>query len=147
MSNEVLLIERDIQTALGRYARACDTRDWALFDTVFAPDAIADYGNGLVLEGREAIIASIRSYLGGCGPSQHMLGNFVVTAAGKSADSRCYVRAFHRGRGDDAGVTYEVMGEYRTRWRRLAAGWRAVEWGMAVDCELGSRDILGPSDA
>jgi hypothetical protein len=146
MSADIVLVTREIELGLGRYARACDQRDWALLDTVFAPDAAADYSGGIVLQGREAIVASIKSFLGGCGPSQHMLGNFVITTAGKSADSRCYIRAFHRGKGDKAHLTYEIFGEYTAHWRRLPEGWRALEWGMRVDCEMGTREILGPGD-
>jgi hypothetical protein len=143
MTADATSLAREVEVALGRYARACDSRDWAQFDAVFAPDAFADYGE-FQLQGREAIVASIRSFLGGCGPSQHLLGNFVITTAGKSADSLCYIRAFHRGKGDKAHLTYEVFGEYQGHWRRLPEGWRAVEWTMRVSCEIGTRDVLGP---
>jgi hypothetical protein len=143
MSADILLQMREIEVALGRYARACDRRDWAAFETVFAPDAAADYAGEFQLQGRDAIVASIRSHLGGCGPSQHLLGNFVITTAGKSADSLCYVRAFHRGRGDKAHLTYEVFGEYEAHWRRLPEGWRVLEWVMRVHCETGTREVLG----
>ena len=143
MSAEILLAEREIELGLGRYARACDTRDWVMFDTVFAPDVSADYGE-FQLEGRAPVVDSIRSFLGGCGPTQHLMGNFVITVTGRSAESRCYVRAFHRGKGDRAHITYEVFAEYKAHWRRLPEGWRAQEWTMRVECEIGSRDILGP---
>jgi hypothetical protein len=143
MSAEILLAQREIELALGRYARACDTRDWAIFDTVFAPEMSADYGE-FQLEGRAPVVDSIRSFLGGCGPSQHMLGNFIISVTGKSADSRCYIRAFHQGKGDKAHMIYEVFGEYQAHWRRLPEGWRVMEWVMRVDCEIGSREILGP---
>jgi hypothetical protein len=145
MSSELLLAEREIEMALGRFARACDDRDWAAFETVFAPDVTVDFPGFFAMEGRDAVIANIRSLLGGCGPSQHLIGNFVVTAAGKSAESRCYTRAFHAGLGDRAAVTYEVMGEYHAHWRRLSEGWRVTEWVMKVRCELGDRSILGPA--
>ena len=144
MSNELLLIERDIHLALCRFTRACDDRDWAAFETVFAPDVVMEFPGFFSLEGREAAIENIRSHLGGCGPSQHLIGNLVVISAGKSAQSRCYARAFHRGRGDKADITFEAFGEYVVRWRRFAEGWRAVEWKMAVQTEMGSREIFGP---
>jgi hypothetical protein len=144
MSAEILMLTREVEVALGRYARACDRRDWAAFDAVFAPDATADYAGQFALQGREAIVASIRAHLGGCGPSQHLLGNFAIAIAGKSAESHCYVRAFHQGRGDKAHLTYEAFGEYEAHWRRLPEGWRALEWIMRVHCETGSPEILGP---
>jgi len=144
MSSELLLAEREIELAHGRYARACDSRDWAMFETVFAPDVMVEFRGFPTLEGRDAVIAIIRSLLGGCGATQHLVGNFVVTSAGKSAESRCYVRAFHAGLGDRAAVTYELMGEYRARWRRLPEGWRSTYWTIDVQWELGDRSILGP---
>jgi SnoaL-like domain len=146
MSNELLLIEREIHLALCRFTRACDERDWAAFETVLAPDISMEFPGFFALEGRDAVIASIRSHLGGCGPSQHLIGNLEVVAAGKSAESRCYARAFHRGRGDKADISFEAFGEYDVRWRRLAEGWRAVEWKMTVQTELGDRSVLGPGD-
>ena len=145
MSGDIQLVEREIQQGLGRYARACDDRDWKAFETIFAPDVTVEFPGFSMLEGRDAVIANIRSHLGGCGPSQHLLGNYTVTAAGKSAESHCYVRAFHAGTGDKAGITYGVMSKYRARWRRLAEGWRVTEWVMKVHCELGDRSILGPA--
>jgi hypothetical protein len=146
MTNELLLIEREIHLALCRFTRACDERDWAAFETALAPDISMEFPGFFAIEGRDAVIASIKGQLGGCGPSQHLIGNLVVTAAGKSAESRCYARAFHRGRGDKADITFEAFGEYVVRWRRLAEGWRAVEWTMAVQTEMGSREIFGPGD-
>jgi hypothetical protein len=145
MSSALLLIEREIHLALCRFTRACDTRDWAAFDTVFAPDIFMEFPGFFAIEGAEAVIQSIRGQLGGCGPTQHLIGNLIVTGAGKSADSRCYARAFHRGKGDKADITFEAFGEYVVRWRCLAQGWRAVEWTMAVQTELGSREIFGPA--
>jgi hypothetical protein len=146
MSNELLLIEREIHLALCRFTRACDERDWAGFEAVLAPDVSMEFPGFFSIEGRDAVIQSIRGQLGGCGPSQHLIGNLVVTGAGRSAESRCYARAFHRGLADKADITFEAFGEYCVRWRRLAEGWRAVEWKMAVQTEMGSREIFGPGE-
>jgi hypothetical protein len=146
MSSALLLIEREISLGLSRFTRACDQRDWAAFDAVLAPDVFMEFPGFFSIEGRDAVVASIRAQLGGCGPSQHLIGNLVVVGAGKSATSRCYARAFHRGLGDKADITFEAFGEYVVRWRRLAEGWRAVEWTMEFQTEIGSREIFGPAD-
>jgi hypothetical protein len=59
---------------LNRYGEAADRRDWPLYDQVFTSDATADYGMSK-LTGRQAIVNLIRKSLGGCGPTQHLLGN------------------------------------------------------------------------
>ena len=63
---------------LVRCAAAFDARDWPSLDDLFTEDINA-YG----AQGREAVVTTIRSFLGGCGPSQHLLGNylFIVFAA------------------------------------------------------------------
>jgi hypothetical protein len=134
----------DIAELQIRYATACDGRDWRLFDDIFLPDVRADYGPGFQLEGREDVVASIRSMLGGCGPSLHLLGNHRVEQTAGVVRASCSVRAFHRGRGELAEVTYEALGEYHDVVVATASGWRIAERRMDVAAEVGSRMVLGP---
>lgn len=133
----------EIFEVLNRYAEAADRRDWPLYDEVFTLDATADYG-GLELAGRAAIVDLIRKNLGGCGPTQHLLGNHVGVVDGDSAHASCKVRAFHRGLGDRASLTYEVLGTYRHDLVRTHGGWRTRHLHMDVVDELGTRDVLRP---
>ena len=134
----------DIAAVQIRYATACDRRDWALFDDIFLPDVVADYGVGFRFEGRDAVVASIRSMLGGCGPSLHLLGNHRVEEDAGVVRAACSIRAFHRGLGEHAETTYEALGEYHDIVVRTPSGWRIAERRMDVAAELGSRVVLGP---
>ena len=134
-----------IQDVLNRYARACDSRDWSLLDEVFAEGVSVDYGGVYKLDGRDKVVELIRSMLGGCGPTQHLLGNFDIAVHGDDACSACYVRAVHAGTGDQSDVFYEVWAEYRDALKRTASGWRIVERNMVIHKEVGSRDILRPA--
>jgi hypothetical protein len=87
----------------------------------------------------------IRRHLDACGPTQHLLGNFVVELAGDAARSTCSVRAFHAGVGAAAGRTYEVLAEYRDALERRPEGWRVARRTMRVSQEIGSREVLGPA--
>jgi hypothetical protein len=58
---------------------------------------VIDYSTGARVEGPDRVIAQIRNMLGGCGPTQHLLGNHVVTVDGDHATSSCKVRAFSAG--------------------------------------------------
>lgn len=142
MDIPTLLLERELHLVLCRYARACDRRDWPAMDDIFIPDASADYGGMLRLEGRAPIVAMIRAHLDGCGPSQHLLGNLLVEAMDGAVESRVYVRAAHRGAGDMRELTYESLAEYRDRWIYTPAGWRIAHRRMDISHELGSRAIL-----
>jgi 3-phenylpropionate/cinnamic acid dioxygenase small subunit len=138
---------RAIEDTLIRYALACDTRDWLMLDDVFIPEMAAIYGGEYRLAGRDKIVGMIKSLLGGCGPTQHLLGNFRIVIDGDTAQCACYVRAAHAGRGDTASLTYEVWAEYRDHLVRTPAGWRISERRMVVFNETGTRDVLGPAQA
>lgn len=145
---EQLLLERELHLVLIRYARLCDERDWGAIAEVFSEDASAHYG-GWFLPDRAAILAMLQGNLGGCGPTQHLLGNLVVELDGiggqQIVSSRIAVRAAHRGAGEKQADTYECMGHYQDRWRRTEGGWRIVHRAMVVGFEFGSRKLLGPS--
>jgi len=141
--------DRDAVTdVVNRYAYALDGRDWALLDDVFTADAVARYGgpDSPRLEGREAIVSSIRSFLDGCGPSQHLLGNHTVVVDGDVAVATCAARVFHYGAGERATLTpYECFGVYRDRLRRTSRGWRIADRTLEVHLELGDIAILQPA--
>jgi hypothetical protein len=130
---------------LNRYAEACDTRRWALFDDVFTPDAVGDFGPDFQVRGRDAIVGMVALHLGGCGPTQHLLGNYVVDVDGSEATTSCKIRAFHIGAGRDDNRSYEVFGEYHDRLVRVNGTWRIRHRRMVVTIELGTHDILVPA--
>jgi hypothetical protein len=127
---------------LDRYATALDRRSWPLLDDVFTPDVAAEWA-GARWSGRDELVAMIRSHLDGCGPTQHLLGNYDVAVEGDRADATCRVRAFHVGRGDRSHLTYEMLGFYRAVLVRTGDGWRVAEWHGETTHELGTRDVLG----
>ena len=131
-----------IIAVLNRYADACDARDWGLFERVFTPQATGDYGPGHQRADRAAIIASIQSNLGGCGPTQHLLGNHDIDIEGDRATSACRIRAYHRGAGNAADLFYECFGRYDDELVRTTDGWRIAHRQMRVDIELGTRAVL-----
>ena len=127
---------------VNRYATALDTREWALLDEVFTPDAVGDFGRA-TLHGRDAVRGMIRRMLDGSGPSQHLLANHRVELEGDSARCVCQVRAFSAGAGQALGRSYEVLGEYRDRLVRRPEGWRIARREMRIHHEIGTRDVLG----
>jgi 3-phenylpropionate/cinnamic acid dioxygenase small subunit len=127
---------------VNRYAAALDSRDWALLDEVFTPDAVGDFGRGPLI-GREALRDLLRRVLGGSGPSQHLLANHRVELGGDTARCVCQVRAFSAGAGQAAGRSYELFGEYRDQLVRTPEGWRIARREMTIRHEIGTRDVLG----
>jgi hypothetical protein len=133
-----------IVEALDAYAEALDSRRWEQLERIFAPDVEFDFGEWCVT-GRDEVAATIQQYLGGCGPTQHLLGNYRVQLDGDTATSAVYVRAFHIGVGETAGLTYEMCGEYRDEFRRGRDGWRSLRRKGRVFLEVGSREVLRPA--
>ena len=145
-----LLLERELHQVLCRYARACDTRDWAAMDEVFTADAHAHYGSWHCPD-RAALVGMVRQHLSGCGPTQHLLGNLVVQplapehaspAPGAVWRSHTAVRAGHRGAGSLKALRYDALGEYVDDWVATPSGWRIAYRRMAMALEMGDRRVL-----
>jgi ketosteroid isomerase-like protein len=134
--------ERAIERALHGVAAALDTRDWAALSAAFTADA-----HGYGARGREAIVARVRAHLGGCGPSQHLLGNVRVFVDGDTASSLAYARVYHVGTGGRSGAFYECLGEYTDAWARTSGGWLLTSRRFAVQIELGDRSVLQPDQS
>jgi 3-phenylpropionate/cinnamic acid dioxygenase small subunit len=131
----------EIVAVLDRYAEALDGRRWELLREVFVADVRFDFGEWAATSLDHAV-ASIRGYLDGCGPTQHLLGNYRVRVDGDTAESRVYVRAFHLGVGGATGKSYEMGGEYQDVLRRTPAGWRIAQRRGVVFFEHGTRDVF-----
>ena len=139
-----LLAKDQIITVLNHYAQMCDRRDWALGDKVFAADVQGNYGGAYQIKSREKLVRLIKSMLGGCGPTQHLLGNYFITVTGDTAISRCYVRAAHVGKGDLKDSLYEVWGEYKDKLAVIDGTWKITYRELWIYHEIGTRDVLKP---
>lgn len=138
------LVEKDqIIQVLNRYAQACDQRQWALLNDVFMPNVLAQYG-GFEFNGCAEIVSIIRNSLGGCGPSQHQLSNYMIEVKGDKATSCCLVRASHAGGEGKEGLLYEVWGEYKDTLVKHQGQWRISKRQMVIIHEIGTRNVLAP---
>jgi hypothetical protein len=82
--------------------------------------------------------------LGGCGPTQHLLGNYRIDLDGDRASSRCYARVMHFGLGEQAADSFEVWMEYADHWRRTPAGWRSHARTATARMQRGDSSVLKP---
>ena len=139
MSRSVAEGQLAVVDTVVRCAAAFDRRDWAALDDVFTEDAV-----GYDVEGRDAIVRFVRSFLGGCGPSQHLLGNHQVTIDADRASSVCKARVFHVGMGERSHLTYECFGNYWDDLVRTGEGWRIAARRFEVTITLGDPSVLRP---
>jgi hypothetical protein len=133
----------EIIGVLDRYAECLDARDWKGLADVFTEDADVDFGlwrSGTLDEVR----SRIGSFLNGCGPSQHLLGNYRIELDGDRATSKCYCRVMHFGKGEHEGKTYEAYLEYADELVRTAAGWRSHKRVATASMQQGDASLLGP---
>lgn len=143
MSGRELADRQAIVDVIVRLAGILDRREWDRLPEVFHPDAVAYRDRNV---GLAAIEAGIRSNLGGCGPSQHLVGNHEVTIH-DDADTASVVskiRVLHAGLGDQAAVTFECLGDYHDRLVRTPDGWRIVERVFDVQLRIGDPAVLRP---
>ncbi|MGW2658473.1 nuclear transport factor 2 family protein [Streptomyces sp. NPDC001478] len=102
---------------LHRLQAALDARDWDTVRKTFTADATG-YGR----QGVEAIVDVVKGHLGGCGPTQHLLGNTRLVVEGSRARSFSHARVHHEGAGSMRGSFFECMGEYEDRWAQTEEG-------------------------
>ncbi len=129
---QTLLDEREIHHVVTRYCWALDTKDWALLDDVFAPDATGDFSSGRILVGIDAIRDRIRDALHELDDSQHLVGSHEIVVDCDVATHRCYLQAQHVRRAAVGGPHYIVAGRYEDRLARTELGWRITHRTLTV---------------
>lgn len=132
-----------IIAVLDRYSECLDTRDWDRLDQVFTEDVEMDF-EAWAKTGLTPVRDTIRSYLDGCGPSQHLLGNYRIELDGDRASSKCYCRVMHFGKDDHKGKSYETWIEYADELIRTASGWRSRKRIARASMHQGDPSLLGP---
>ena len=116
----------EIQRVLNLYAYSIDKHQWSNLEQVFIEDAVANFKDIGVFEGRQAISDVIEAFLTRCAVTQHLLGNYDIDVQGDEATATCYLSAMHAGMGDYENQIFTVYGEYSDKLVRTAEGWRIV---------------------
>jgi 3-phenylpropionate/cinnamic acid dioxygenase small subunit len=142
---EELIDKESIKSLIHRYATACDKRLWDLCKSVFDSQVEVNYGDEFALSGRDNVVSMIKSMLGPCGASQHLIGNIEISIDGDSATASSYVRAIHASASNPAAQPYEVWAEYVDMLQRKHDSWVITHRRMIISKETGSRDILSPA--
>jgi hypothetical protein len=92
LSTRELSDRLQINDLLIRYTRAIDTKDWALLDTCFTPDAHVDYTSaGGVAGDYPKVRAWLEKALAPFPMTVHALANSIVEIDGDRATARTYV--------------------------------------------------------
>lgn len=115
----------EIEALLTRYAKAVDRKDWALYLTVFTPDASIDYSSaGGAVSGPAEMTEWLDAALGQFPATQHLVSNIDIEF---SADhERARVEAmFHNPMVMPDKSSWVTGGWYHHDLVRTPEGWRS----------------------
>jgi hypothetical protein len=138
---------QDITEALYRYALGIDTRDWALYRSVFADLIDADFSS---YNGRPASHLRADEWVGGVKPlfmglaaTQHTMTNPMVVIDGRRATCRMYMQAEHvlDDRADSPFFT--IGGYYTDTLRRDTDHWVISAVTLTVLWRRGDESMMG----
>ncbi|MFC4605437.1 nuclear transport factor 2 family protein [Rhodococcus kronopolitis] len=123
MDLQMLSDRFEISDLLTRYAHAVDTKDWALYRTVFTTDAAIDYSaTGGPSGGVEEVAAQLTTMLDLFTRTQHFVSNISVEFDGDSARVRAM---FFNPMVVKPGKQFFCGGWYNHDLVRTADGWRS----------------------
>ena len=108
-----------IKELKARYFRGVDTHDWALFQSVFLPDATFT-GRGFTTVGSEAILERVRGYLDGGFSSHH--GHMPELTI--DDDIAHGIWSMEDYVGLPTGEIFRGYGHYEETYRRTSEGWK-----------------------
>lgn len=115
-----------ISDVLIRYATGIDTKNWPLFESCFAPDAISDFGGVGRWTDALSITAEMAERHEKYGQTAHSLTNFVIDVQGDTATATSYVHAVLVLAGDPDSWA-DAIGKYEDKLVRTPAGWKIAE--------------------
>ena len=102
-----------------RYFRGVDTHDWALFESVFLPEATFT-GRGFTTQGAPAIVKRVRDYLDGGWSSHH--GHMPELHI--DGDHARGIWSMEDYVGLPTGEVFRGYGHYAETYTRTPGGWR-----------------------
>ena len=142
---------------MNAYAHALDSRDWALFASLFTEVtvfAMREWGENAVpkdwafeIKGRDALVANIRGIWEGLSATHHFLSNYVVEPArdGSSAKASCYLRAHHVGNRERSHLYEESLGRFDFATVLEHGVWKIARMEENIFIMLGTADAFaGP---
>jgi hypothetical protein len=128
-----------------KYATGIDTRDWALFRSIFADELFMDFSSYSGAPGANMTadqwVAGCQRMLPGFDATQHSLSNFVYDIRGDEATVTVYMQAEHFIANTLGDASHTLGGYYVHRLRRGTDGWRIHATTLKVLWSRGNRHV------
>ena len=135
----------DIQDTILKYATGIDTRDWALYRSIFADEVEMDFSSysgqpGSKMTGDEWA-ANVQLLLPGFDATQHVFTNFVIDLRGDEATATVYMKAEHFIANKLGDNSHTLGGYYVHRMKRHDDGWKIHATTLNVTWSRGNRHV------
>ncbi len=129
LSTQEISDRLEIQDLLIRYTRAIDSKDWALLDSCFTPDAHVDYTSSGGVAGKyPEVRAWLEKALAAFPAMMHFIGNTTLELDGDRARSRTYViNPMGVPKPDGSLHVFTVAAHYVDDLVRGSEGWRIAQ--------------------
>jgi len=139
----------DICETVYRFAYGVDTRDWALYRSIFPDEVRVDYssygGYAPAVQLSDAWVAGIAPFFNGLAATQHSMSNGLVDLDGDRAHCRMYLRAHHVFEPEDPASWFTVGGYYDDDLVRSSegpVGWLISSVKLTVTWRAGDPRIM-----
>jgi len=128
------------------YATGVDTKDWALYRSIFTDEIEVDFSSW---DGRPARrikadewLAAVKALFPGLDASQHSMTNPRVAIDGDRATCVMYVHAAHFLRNDEGDSEFTIGGYYTDQLVRTPAGWKLCGVKLTVTWSRGNKHVM-----
>jgi hypothetical protein len=144
-SLQQLLDRAAISDVLNTYAAAVDTRDWALFRSLFTDPVFIDFRSfhpSLYRELPVDELVDITRGIAAFDATQHLSANHVHTIAGERATCVSYMHAGHFLKRDGQDHACFLYGYYTYELQRAATGWKVDRYGLQITAQHGDPRVF-----
>lgn len=128
------------------YATGVDTRDWALYRSIFTDEVEVDFSSWDGSPPRriraDDWVAGVKPLFTGLDATQHSMTNPRVVLEGDRATAILYMQAAHFLQNQEGDPEFTIGGYYTDRLVRTPAGWKLCAVKLTVLWSRGNKHIM-----
>jgi hypothetical protein len=136
----------EITRKLYEYALGIDTRDWALYRSIFCNEITTDFssfdGNKPATLAADDWVAAVSVLFTGLDATQHVMTNPVIEIDGHRARCRMYMQAEHFLQNSSGAPDFTIGGYYDNQLVKGDWGWLIETVTLTVFWSRGNRHIM-----
>lgn len=136
----------DVAEVVYAYAAGVDTRDWALYRSIFTDEVEFDFssfdGNPARRMRADDWVAGVKQLFHGFDATQHSMTNPRVAITGERASCVMSMQAVHILRNDEGDAEFTVGGYYTNQLVKTSAGWKLCGVKLTVTWSRGNKHVM-----